>query len=80
MSGSKELKVSGRHRPSRRAVMGGADRLRKNWGPMRGSSARNVQVMTSYCIFETAAGFCAIAWSEKGVVRFQLPSKSFELA
>jgi methylated-DNA-[protein]-cysteine S-methyltransferase len=34
--------------------------------------------MTSYCIFETAAGFCAIAWSEKGVVRFQLPVKSPE--
>jgi methylated-DNA-[protein]-cysteine S-methyltransferase len=34
------------------------------------------QAMTSYSIFETAAGFCAIAWSEKGVVRFQLPLKS----
>ena len=34
--------------------------------------------MTSYCIFETAAGFCAIAWSESGVVRFQLPAKSAE--
>ena len=32
----------------------------------------------SYCIFETAAGFCAIAWSESGVVRFQLPVKSPE--
>ena len=32
--------------------------------------------MTRYCIFETAAGFCAIAWSELGVVRFQLPLKS----
>ena len=36
--------------------------------------------MTRYCIFETAAGFCAIAWSELGVVRFQLPSKSAEAA
>jgi methylated-DNA-[protein]-cysteine S-methyltransferase len=36
--------------------------------------------MTSYCIFETTAGFCATAWSEKGVVRFQLPLKSFESA
>jgi methylated-DNA-[protein]-cysteine S-methyltransferase len=34
--------------------------------------------MTRYCIFETAAGFCAIAWSELGVVRFQLPLKSAE--
>jgi methylated-DNA-[protein]-cysteine S-methyltransferase len=32
--------------------------------------------MTRYSIFETAAGFCAIAWSELGVVRFQLPLKS----
>jgi methylated-DNA-[protein]-cysteine S-methyltransferase len=32
--------------------------------------------MMSYCIFETAAGFCAIAWSALGVVRFQLPVKS----
>ena len=34
--------------------------------------------MTSYCIFETVAGFCAIAWGESGVVRFQLPVKSPE--
>ncbi len=36
--------------------------------------------MTRYSIFETAAGFCAIAWSELGVVRFQLPAKSAESA
>jgi len=36
--------------------------------------------MTRYSIFETAAGFCAIAWSEVGVVRFQLPAKSAESA
>jgi methylated-DNA-[protein]-cysteine S-methyltransferase len=36
--------------------------------------------MTSYCIFETAAGFCAIAWGEAGVVRFQLPATSAESA
>jgi methylated-DNA-[protein]-cysteine S-methyltransferase len=36
--------------------------------------------MTSYCIFETAAGFCAIAWSELGIVRFQLPATSAESA
>jgi methylated-DNA-[protein]-cysteine S-methyltransferase len=36
--------------------------------------------MRRYCIFETAAGFCAIAWSELGVVRFQLPLKSAEAA
>ena len=36
--------------------------------------------MARYCIFDTAAGFCAIAWSELGVVRFQLPLKSGEAA
>lgn len=36
--------------------------------------------MTRFCIFETTAGFCAIAWSELGVVRFQLPLKSAEAA
>jgi methylated-DNA-[protein]-cysteine S-methyltransferase len=31
-----------------------------------------------YHVFETAMGFCAIAWSETGVSRFQLPTKSAE--
>lgn len=29
-----------------------------------------------YCVFETAAGFCGIAWSEAGIARFQLPTRS----
>jgi methylated-DNA-[protein]-cysteine S-methyltransferase len=33
-----------------------------------------------YLIFETAAGFCGIAWSALGVTRFQLPTKSAESA
>jgi methylated-DNA-[protein]-cysteine S-methyltransferase len=33
-----------------------------------------------YHVFETAMGFCAIAWSDAGVVRFQLPAKSAEAA
>jgi methylated-DNA-[protein]-cysteine S-methyltransferase len=33
-----------------------------------------------YHLFETAMGFCAIAWSESGVARFQLPTKSAEAA
>jgi len=28
-----------------------------------------------YLIFETAGGFCGIAWSDIGVIRFQLPTK-----
>jgi methylated-DNA-[protein]-cysteine S-methyltransferase len=33
-----------------------------------------------YLIFETAVGFCGIAWSALGVTRFQLPTKSAESA
>jgi methylated-DNA-[protein]-cysteine S-methyltransferase len=33
-----------------------------------------------YHVFETAMGFCAIAWSHGGVARFQLPVKSAEAA
>jgi methylated-DNA-[protein]-cysteine S-methyltransferase len=29
-----------------------------------------------YCAFETAAGFCAIAWSDAGITRFHLPTSS----
>jgi methylated-DNA-[protein]-cysteine S-methyltransferase len=28
----------------------------------------------SYAVFETASGFCGIAWSEGGITRFQLPT------
>lgn len=31
-----------------------------------------------YFVFETAAGFCAIAWSEAGIARFHLPSSTAE--
>ena len=33
-----------------------------------------------YHLFETAMGFCAIAWSDGGVARFQLPTKTAEAA
>jgi methylated-DNA-[protein]-cysteine S-methyltransferase len=29
-----------------------------------------------YLIFETAGGFCGIAWSDVGITRFQLPTRS----
>jgi methylated-DNA-[protein]-cysteine S-methyltransferase len=29
-----------------------------------------------YHIFETAGGFCGIAWNDAGITRFQLPTKS----
>jgi methylated-DNA-[protein]-cysteine S-methyltransferase len=32
--------------------------------------------MHHYLVFETAAGFCAIAWNDVGITRFQLPTKS----
>jgi len=31
-----------------------------------------------YHIFETALGFCAIAWSDKGITRFRLPEPNAE--
>ena len=31
-----------------------------------------------YFIFETAGGYCGIAWSEVGITRFQLPTRSAE--
>lgn len=31
-----------------------------------------------YLIFETAGGFCGIAWSDIGISRFQLPTRSAE--
>ncbi len=34
----------------------------------------------AYHVFETAMGFCAIAWSDAGVARFQLPTKTAEAA
>ncbi|HWE05260.1 MAG TPA: methylated-DNA--[protein]-cysteine S-methyltransferase [Rhizomicrobium sp.] len=33
-----------------------------------------------YHIFETARGFCAVAWSDAGVTRFRLPESSAALA
>ncbi len=36
------------------------------------------QNMHHYCIFDTAAGFCGIAWSDLGITRFQLPTRSTE--
>lgn len=33
-----------------------------------------------YYVFETAMGFCAIAWSDAGIARFQLPTKTAEAA
>src|ERR1700732_5231223 len=34
--------------------------------------------MHHYFVFETAAGFCGIAWNDVGITRFQLPTKSAE--
>ena len=33
-----------------------------------------------YLVFETAIGFCGIAWNEVGITRFQLPTRSAEAA
>ena len=36
------------------------------------------QTAQHYLIFETAGGFCGIAWSNVGITRFQLPTRSAE--
>ena len=36
------------------------------------------QTAHHYLIFETAGGFCGIAWSKVGITRFQLPTRSAE--
>jgi methylated-DNA-[protein]-cysteine S-methyltransferase len=36
------------------------------------------QTAHHYLIFETAAGFCGIAWNDVGITRFQLPTRSPE--
>jgi methylated-DNA-[protein]-cysteine S-methyltransferase len=38
------------------------------------------QTAHHYLIFETANGFCGIAWSNVGITRFQLPTKSANAA
>ena len=34
------------------------------------------QAAHHYLIFETAGGFCGIAWNDAGITRFQLPTKN----
>src|ERR1700731_900978 len=36
------------------------------------------QTAHHYLIFETAGGFCGVAWNNVGITRFQLPTKSAE--
>jgi methylated-DNA-[protein]-cysteine S-methyltransferase len=48
-------------------------------GDVTGSDAMRATTQ-HYHVFETAMGFCAIAWSDAGIVRFQLPTKSAEAA
>jgi methylated-DNA-[protein]-cysteine S-methyltransferase len=46
-------------------------------------SNRTSQAMTAlhrHFVFKTAHGFCAIAWNDAGIARFQLPAKSAEAA
>jgi methylated-DNA-[protein]-cysteine S-methyltransferase len=38
------------------------------------------QTMHHYLVFDTAGGFCGIAWSNAGITRFQLPTRSADAA
>jgi methylated-DNA-[protein]-cysteine S-methyltransferase len=44
-------------------------------GDETGSNPMN-EAIQHYHVFETAMGFCGIAWSDAGVARFQLPTKT----
>src|SRR4029077_16907220 len=48
-------------------------------GDKTGSKAMS-ETIPHYQVFETAMGFCAIAWSDAGVARFQLPTQTAEAA
>lgn len=39
------------------------------------TTAPQIKRRNQHHVFETAAGFCGIAWNEAGVVRFRLPSR-----
>jgi methylated-DNA-[protein]-cysteine S-methyltransferase len=54
-------------------------RRRMSTGDTAGSDAMG-EALQNYHVFETAMGFCAIAWSDVGVARFQLPTKTAEAA
>jgi methylated-DNA-[protein]-cysteine S-methyltransferase len=43
---------------------------------LESGSSVMAQSAQHYLVFETARGFCAIAWSERGVTRFCLPEES----
>jgi len=46
---------------------------------LKSPSRRRISIgMNRYSIFETAAGFCGIAWNDVGITRFQLPAKTAE--
>ncbi|MEI9986304.1 MAG: methylated-DNA--[protein]-cysteine S-methyltransferase [Aliidongia sp.] len=36
------------------------------------------QAVFHYLVFDTAGGFCGIAWSDAGIARFQLPARDAE--
>jgi methylated-DNA-[protein]-cysteine S-methyltransferase len=36
------------------------------------------QATHHYHVFETASGFCGIAWNGAGITRFQLPARTAE--
>ena len=44
------------------------------------TEATQRQAVQHYHVFETAMGFCAIAWGDAGIARFQLPVRSVETA
>jgi methylated-DNA-[protein]-cysteine S-methyltransferase len=56
------------------STLGGASSAHEQTGSDAMSEA------AQYHVFETAMGFCAIVWSDAGIARFQLPTKTAEAA
>src|ERR1700736_6452560 len=72
--------------PSDPTAVGCRNRVDSGPGPTISMIDRNAkaivmgQTARHHLIFETAGGFCGIAWNNVGITRFQLPTKSAEAA
>src|ERR1700730_9525202 len=70
--------------PSDPTAVGCRNRVDSGPGPTISMIDRNAkailmsQTAHHYLIFETAGGFCGIAWNKVGITRFQLPTRSTE--
>jgi len=62
----------------KKRVESAATRYDFGFNRKRGGYVMDESTRHHYLIFETAGGFCGIAWSDVGITRFQLPTKTAE--